>query len=173
MDEIDRKILSGLENGLTLTREPFKEIAARLEITPEEVVGRLIKLKKSGVIRRFGASMKPNNLGFSANAMVAWNVPENRVQEVGTYLSSLPEITHCYERKTVDGKWAYNLYMVTHARERQIINLLVDRISRAITINEYKILFSTKELKKTNVSLKNTAPFPAKASLVPSKNFRR
>ena len=105
MDEIDRKLLAGMEKGITLTTEPFNEIALQLGITPKEVVTRLRNLKEKGVIRRFGASIKPNNIGFSANALVAWKVPENRVQEIGAYLSKYQEISHCYERKTVNGRW--------------------------------------------------------------------
>ena len=151
MDEIDRKLLAGMEKGITLTTEPFKEIALQLGITPKEVVTRLCNLKDKGVIRRFGASIKPNNVGFSANALVAWKAPENRVQEIGVYLSKYQEISHCYERKTVNGRWDYNLYTVIHGREREVVQLIVKKISERIAISEYKILYSTRDLKR-NIS---------------------
>ena len=81
MDETDHKILAFMEKGITLAPKPFSEIAHRLRDPPEEVVARLGALKEKGVIRRFGASIKPNNVGFFANALVAWKVPESRVQE--------------------------------------------------------------------------------------------
>ena len=90
MDEIDRKLLAGMEKGIPLTAEPFKEIALQLGITPEEVVTRLSNLKEKGIIRRFGASLKPSNIGFLANALVAWKVPENRVQEIGASFVKIP-----------------------------------------------------------------------------------
>jgi len=159
-----------MERGITLTAEPFNEIAVQLGITPKEVVIRLCNLKEKGVIRRFGASIKPNNVGFSANALVAWKVPENRVQEIGAYLSKYQEISHCYERKTVKGKWDYNIYTVIHGREREVVKRVVKKISDEIAINEYKILYSTRDLKR-NISLGSSAVIPAKAPSMLSENF--
>jgi DNA-binding Lrp family transcriptional regulator len=172
LDEIDHKLLAGMEKGITLTTEPFNEIALQLGITPKEVVTRLCKLKEKGVIRRFGASIKPNNIGFSANALVAWKVPENRVQVIGAYLSKYQEISHCYERKTVNGRWDYNLYTVIHGREREVVQSMVKEISKGIAINEYKILYSTRDLKRTNISLGSSAMIPAKASAILPYDFR-
>jgi DNA-binding Lrp family transcriptional regulator len=163
LDEIDHKLLACMEKGINLTNQPFNEIALQLGITPKEVVTRLTKLKEEGVIRRFGASIKPNNIGFSANALVAWKVPEKRVQEIGDYLSKYHEISHCYERKTVLGRWDFNLYTVIHGRKREGVQRLVEEIAEGITINEYKILYSTRDLKRS-VSLNGAATIPAKGS---------
>jgi len=171
LDEIDRKILVGMEKGITLTSEPFNEIALQLGITPKEVLTRLCNLKEKGVIRRFGASIKPNNIGFSANALVAWKVPEKRVQEIGAFLSKYQEISHCYERKTVDGRWDYNLYTVMHGREREAVQRLVKEISDESGINEYKILYSTRDLKR-NVRLNSSTVLSAKASSTCSENVQ-
>jgi DNA-binding Lrp family transcriptional regulator len=171
LDEIDHKLLACMEKGIALNNQPFNEIALQIGITPEEVVTRLRNLKAEGVIRRFGASIKPNNIGFSANALVAWKVPENRVQEIGAYLSKYQEISHCYERKTVLGRWDFNLYTVIHGREREVVQRTVKEISEGIAINEYKILYSTKNLKR-NVSFGSSSMIPAKASSIPSENFR-
>jgi DNA-binding Lrp family transcriptional regulator len=149
MDEIDSKILLETNKGLLLTPEPFNEIAVQLGIPQKEVIARLVKLRESGVIRRFGALIKPNDLGFSANALVAWRVPENRVQEVGSRLAKISEVTHCYERVTVDGKWEYNLYTVLHARERGTLEQFVKYLSEANAVNDYLILYSTRDLKRT------------------------
>ena len=148
MDEIDRKIMLETNKGLLLTLEPFKDIAAQLGITPQEVIARIVKLRESGVIRRFGASIKPNDVGFSANALVAWKVPENRIQEVGIFFSKCGEITHCYERKAIAGKWEFNLYTVIHAREREGIEQLVNNLSKTTAINDYLVLYSIRDLKK-------------------------
>ncbi|MGA3059372.1 MAG: Lrp/AsnC family transcriptional regulator [Candidatus Bathyarchaeia archaeon] len=171
MDEIDLKLLAGMEKGITLTTAPFNDIALELGITPKEVVTRLCSLKEKCVIRRFGASLKPNSIGFSANALVAWKVPENRVQEIGTYLSKYQEISHCYERQTVNRRWDYNLYTVIHGRERAVVQSIVKEISEVTAISEYKILYSTKDLKR-NVSVGNFAVLPEKAPSMLCENFQ-
>lgn len=169
MDETNQKILEYLEKGIALTNEPFKEIAAQLGITQQEVIARLTKLKQEGAIRRFGASIKPNKIGFSANALVAWKVPQNRVQEVGFYLSRLPEISHCYERMVVPQRWEYNFYTVLHARERDGIESMVNQISVTASLKEYKILYSKRDLKRTFSPLTNgsnqSTSFPKKTEV--------
>ncbi len=165
MDEIDRKLLASMEKGIPLTTEPFNEIALQIGITPKEVITRLCSLKEKGVVRRFGASIKPNNIGFSANALVAWKVPENSVQEIGAYMSRYQEISHCYERETVNGRWDYNLYTVIHGREREVVQRMVKEISDGIGIREYKILYSTRDLKRT-VLPDSSAMISAKSSTV-------
>jgi siroheme decarboxylase len=152
LDEIDEKLLAQIIKGIALTPEPFREIARELGITQKEVVSRLTELKKEGIIRKFGASIKPNNIGYSANALVAWKVPADRIKEVGSQLSEHQDISHCYERKPVQGKWEYNLYTVMHARERENIQSMVNQISAEMAINEYKILYSTRDLKRTITS---------------------
>ncbi len=163
MDEIDQKLLALVIKGIALTPEPFREIARELGITQNEVIGRLTELKKEGIIRKFGASIKPNNIGYSANALVAWKVPADRIKEVGCQLSKHQDISHCYERKPVEGKWEYNLYIVMHARERENIQSMVNQISVGLAINEYKILYSTRDLKRTMTSSSrpNAVQFPA------------
>ncbi len=148
MDELDSKILFETNKGLLLTPKPFNEIALKLGITHQEVIARLVKLRESGVIRRFGASIKPNALGFSANALIAWKVPENRVQEVGSCLAKYPEVTHCYERKAIAGKWEYNLYTVMHRKNAKPCEQLSMNLSVATTVNDYQILYSTRDLKR-------------------------
>lgn len=152
MDEIDRKLLSEIEKGIPLTSEPFQEIAGIIGISQQEVTFRIAKLQESGVIRRFGASIRPRIVGLSANALIVWKVPENRLQEVGNLLSTFQEVTHCYARKTVPEKWGYNLYTVLHARERETIEQKVKKFSDAIKVDDYVILFSTRELKKTSIT---------------------
>lgn len=148
LDEVDCKILLEIERGIPLVTEPFRDIAKHLRITQKEVVSRLKKLREGEVIRRFGVTIKPRRVGLSANAVVVWKVPKNRVQEVGTVLSKYKEVTHCYERKTIPRKWKYNLYTVVHAQEREIIESMVKRFSDAVSVSDYLILFSKRELKK-------------------------
>jgi len=151
MDGMDQRILLAMEDGIPLTAEPFKEIAESLGIKEDELLLRLKELKERRIIRRFGASIRHRKVGLTANAMIAWKVPENRVREVGEFLSRLQEVTHCYERKTVPGRWEFNLFIVVHDYERGTIEQWTKKLSETIGIDEYLILFSTREFKKASV----------------------
>ena len=147
MDAIDQKLLAEAEKGLPLTPQPFHTIAEQIGITSQEVLARLQRLQENGVIRRFGLSLKPKDVGYNANALVAWKVPQNRIEEVGEYFSGYSDISHCYERGTIMGKWEYNVYTVIHAHERQTIEQLVRLLSEITGLSDYLILYSTRNLK--------------------------
>lgn len=147
MDEFDSKLLAKTEKGIPLTPQPFDQIAKDLRITPQEVLIRLQELQKNGIIRRFGASIKPHGVGYSANALVAWKVPAARIALVGEYFSQHTEVSHCYEREIMPGAWEYNFYTVIHAKERSLVQKMVQRFAFETNLCEYAILFSTRNLK--------------------------
>jgi DNA-binding Lrp family transcriptional regulator len=147
LDKIDTSLLLELSKGIPLTVQPFTDIAAKLGISLEEVLTRIASLKQTGIIRRVGVTIKPNNIGFVANAVVVWNVPCDRVNEVGLFLSSFKELTHCYERAPVQGRWMYNMYTVMHAQERQTIEQMTKILAETIGIQDYIIIYSKRDLK--------------------------
>lgn len=153
MDNRDLEILFALENGVPLVREPFSAIAAHLGITPEEVVGRLKRLREEKVIRKFGLFVRKNKLGIVANALVVWVVPRDRVQEVGEFLSGFREVTHCYERRTTP-RWRYNLYTMVHGVKRKSVSQFVKKLAEGARVEDYAILFSAREFvrRSTGVS---------------------
>jgi len=147
MDAIDQKLLAQAEKGIPLIPEPFEEIATNLGITSQEAISRLQKLRESGIIRRFGVSVKPNGVGYLANALVAWKVPQTRMAEVSQYFCRQKEVSHCYEREPVEGEWEYNLYTVMHAHERVTVEERVKQHATEVAVCDFLILFSAKNLK--------------------------
>ena len=120
VDPGDRNLLAVLEQGLPLTREPFAAIGRRLDIPESEVLDRLKRLKREGVIRRFKARIDQRKVGIMANALVAWRVPEDLYDEAGARLAMFPGVTHCYERRPVPGRWDYTHYTVHHGITREV-----------------------------------------------------
>jgi DNA-binding Lrp family transcriptional regulator len=152
MDETDIQLLKFIQDGIPIVSEPFKNIAKELALSEDEVLKRLDNLIKEGVIRRFGASIGHRVIGITANAMCTWNVPHERVEEVGAIMAGFPEVTHCYERPRFPD-WKYNLYTMIHAYSRRECEKIAKEISLATGIKDYSILFSEKEFKKTGVRL--------------------
>jgi len=152
MDEMDIELLKSAQDGIPVVSEPFLKIAEELGISEGEVLGRLENLIKQGVIRRFGASIGHRSIGITANAMCTWNVPDERVEEVGAIMAGFPEVTHCYERPRFPG-WKYNLFTMIHAYSRDECEKIAKEISNATGIRDYSILFSEREFKKTGVRL--------------------
>ncbi|KAF5411810.1 MAG: putative HTH-type transcriptional regulator [Candidatus Methanogasteraceae archaeon] len=152
IDESDLKLIRLTQDGIELVPNPFKEIADELGVSEDEVTDRIESLIERGIIRRFGASIGHRTLGIVANAMCAWNVPDERTEEVGAVMAGFDEVSHCYERMRYP-EWDYNLYTMIHARTREECEHVAHEISRATAISDYTILFSEREFKKTGVRI--------------------
>ncbi|HDL08527.1 MAG TPA: Lrp/AsnC family transcriptional regulator, partial [Desulfobacteraceae bacterium] len=115
LTELEKKIISLIQGDIPVTKRPYLELANRLMISENQLLQKLKDLCNRGIIRRFGATIRHQKSGFEANAMVAWRVAEDRVDEVGKKLASYRQVTHCYRRNPSDN-WPYNIYTMIHAK---------------------------------------------------------
>lgn len=151
LDKIDRQILVTLQGDLGDYPEPYARIAKDLNITEEDVIRRIKKMKNEGIIRRFGAMIRHIEAGIGYNGMVVWKVDPGRVEEVGAKLACFPEVTHCYERPPF-GKKGGTLFTMVHSSSEQGCMDIVLKMAQSIGIKEYEILFSERELKKISMT---------------------
>ena len=148
----EKAALRLLQADIPDTERPYLEIAERTGLTEAEVLDLLGHLKDEGVVRRFGATLRHQQAGYGANAMVAWFVEQDQdLDEVGAIMAQRPEITHCYQRVNCYA-WPYNLYTMVHARSREECLDVVQQLARIAQVPQYDILFSRKELKKTSMA---------------------
>ena len=155
LTEDEKALVRLLQDDLESVVAPFERVAALLRgqgVDADEawVIERTRAWVDSRVIRRFGAAIKHHKTGFSANAMGAWVVPEDRVEEVGAIMASFREVSHCYERPTTP-TWPNNLYTMIHGRTRQECVEVAGRIREATALAEPRLLYSTREFKKTSM----------------------
>lgn len=148
--KLEKKIIAAIQGDISITSKPYLEIANKLEISEKKLLGILADLCDQGVIRRFGATLHHQKSGFKANAMVAWKVDKSRIDEVGNQLASFKEVSHCYSR--IPGEnWPYTLYTMVHAKNSETCIKIASKMAERVTISDYKILFSKRELKKTSM----------------------
>lgn len=150
VSDTDKKIIGLIQGDLPLDPRPFAVLAEKIGIDEKEFVARVKALKEKGVIRRFGATLYHQEAGFGANAMVAWLVPEKRIEEVGRMMAEFREVTHCYQREP-QGDWKYNLYTMVHGETGEECRRIAGRMSQKTGVDEYDLLFSEKEFKKTSM----------------------
>ncbi len=145
------EILKIIQDNIPDGPLPFKTIAEMVGTSEARVIELILKLKREGYIRRFGATLKHQVAGYDWNVMVAWRVePEEKIREIEKQIVSVPEITHCYIRKT-HPEWPYNLYTMIHGRSEKECREIIKRIEEETGIREYQLLFSDEELKKTSM----------------------
>jgi siroheme decarboxylase len=165
VDETDRRLLAVLQNGLPLVARPYNEIGRLLGLSGEAVQSRLAKLKQLKILSRFGVVVRHHELGYGANAMVVWNVPDSEVRALGRCLAEFDFITLCYRRPR-HARWPYNLYCMIHGKSREEVlgNLewLVNHCGLQTTPHD--VLFSRRRFKQRGATYfveVNDAPSPS------------
>ncbi len=150
LTEIDKDFIRELQKDIKIISEPFKEKAINLSISTKELFKKAHEFEKNGVMRRFAAILRHREAGFTANGMIVWNIPDEQVDEIGRKLAEYPQVSHCYKRPKYPD-WEYNLFSMIHSRTMEAAEKIAKEISQTIKINDYKILFSSREFKKERV----------------------
>jgi DNA-binding Lrp family transcriptional regulator len=158
IDAIDRAIIEATQEGLPLTPQPYHDIANQLGLEAAEVIRRFKRMLAEGIIRRIAVVPNHYALGFKANGMSVWNVPDEHVREMGIKIGALDFVSHCYHRPRHLPDWPYNFFAMVHGRDRDEVETKAEKISEILGENdlEHRILYSTRILKKTGFRLQKS-----------------
>ena len=155
LDAVDRQIIVATQSGLPRVARPYHAIAAQLGVTAEEVMRRMRRMLETGIIRRIGAVPNHYALGYQANGMSVWDVPDERVRELGKKIGALDFVSHCYHRPRHPPAWPYNLFAMVHGRDRDEVEAKICVIADLLGTagRGHTVLYSTRILKKTGLRL--------------------
>jgi DNA-binding Lrp family transcriptional regulator len=148
--ELEKRIIASIQGDMPVVERPYRRIAADLGIEEQQLLDVLQRLVRRGVIRRFGATLRHQKSGFSANAMTAWRVDEERMDAVGAIMASFKEVSHCYRRDPTP-EWKYNLYTMIHGKSEDDCRRTAEKMAQKAGVKTYALLFSRRELKKTSM----------------------
>ncbi|HHJ14982.1 MAG TPA: Lrp/AsnC family transcriptional regulator [Gammaproteobacteria bacterium] len=153
--ELDRRLVLATQAGLPLHARPWHWLATELGTTPQRVMARLAQMKADGRIRRIGVLPNHYRLGYVANGMSVWDIPDEHVDEAGRQVGTLACVSHCYRRPRHLPKWPYNLFAMVHGHSRSEVLARVADIARILgnRVRTHDVLFSTRILKKTGMRL--------------------
>lgn len=150
LSEEEKGIIRVTQEDMPVVERPFSVYAERLGIREDIILRKLKDFKERGIMRRFAAVLYHRNAGFLSNGMVVWKIPEDIIDEVGSRIASYRAVSHCYERTTND-VWQYNLFSMIHAKKRDDLERIVEEIQMETGVEDYAILYSTREFKKKRV----------------------
>ena len=155
LDATDRRLIVETQSGLPLTPRPYHALAGRLGIAPEDVMARLQRMLECGLIRRIGAVPNHYALGYKANGMSVWDVPDDRVRTLGHAIGEFNFVSHCYHRPRILPDWPYNLFAMVHGRDRGEVEAKVAQIAALLGDADrgHAVLYSTRILKKTGLRI--------------------
>ncbi len=146
----EKDVIRELQEDVDLVPRPFDGMVERLGISHRELFDLAADFQDRKIMRRFSAVLHHRRAGFKANSMAVWNVPEDRAVEVGTIMAGSRWVTHCYQRPTFPD-WRYTHFSMIHATTRNECESVAKQISEATGIDDYMLLYSTREYKKTRV----------------------
>lgn len=160
IDAIDRAIIVATQGGLPLVPRPYHAIAESLQLEPEQVMKRMLRMQQVGVIRRLGVVPNHYAIGYRANGMSVWDVPDTLVDQLGASVGSFEFVSHCYRRPRCLPQWPYNLFAMVHGKSRDEVEAQVAQIAAFLGehVRSHTILYSTRILKKTGLRLNQKDP---------------
>lgn len=147
LDNLEKKILSAVQYGIPISLTPYQDLADKIGITSEQLLGILRNWRADKKIRRLGAIVNHFRMGHGIGAMVVWSVPDERVQHVGELFASFPKVSHAYQRPSRE-QWPYNLYTMVHAASKEELEQTIRTMSQQSGVAEYRDLKTVRELKK-------------------------
>ena len=143
-DELTAALISAISRGLPMVSRPYAALAEELNCSEQTVIDGIARLAARGDLKRFGVVVRHRQLGYRANAMVVWDIPDLRIDEVGRMMSSFDFVTLCYQRPRRLPHWPYNLFCMIHGRDRDAVNQQVDLVAAQCGLTEVprRILYS-------------------------------
>ena len=147
LSEKEQAIVRALQNDLPLVKEPYKEVAALIGMSEEELLEGIRALQEKGCLKRMSIALRHNNVGYTINVMTVWDVNPADIERLGKKMAAHPKVTHCYERKK-DPEFDYNLYAMVHAQSEEEYQELLQELYDIAQPIKYMELRTIRELKK-------------------------
>ena len=139
-----------VQEDLPLVERPFAAQAEMIGCSETDVLDALASFKERNLMRRFAAVMNHRSAGYKANAMGVWAVPADRLDEIGPQMAGFARVSHCYRRPVYED-WPYSVFTMVHGLNARECEDTIAAIRDETGIDEYTLLWSVKEYKKTRV----------------------
>jgi DNA-binding Lrp family transcriptional regulator len=150
LTDLEIATISVVQEDLPLVEHPFAAQAATIGCTEDDVLSALASFKERKLMRRFAAVMNHRSAGYKANAMGVWAVPEDQLDEVGPKMAGFARVSHCYRRPVYED-WPYSVFTMVHGMNARECEDTIAAIRSETGVDEYALLWSVKEYKKTRV----------------------
>ena len=150
LNDAQRALVLALQEGLPLEPAPYARLAQRAGLRESEVLATLQAWIAARVINRFGVIVRHHELGYRANAMVVFDVPDGAVHAAGRGAAAQPFVNLCYRRQRQLPEWRYNLYCMIHGVDRAAVEAQIAQLRAACGLAGFphEVLFSRQRFKQ-------------------------
>ncbi len=133
LTKLQKRLCNLLQEGLAICREPYADLAKKLESDEETILQEVRQLEEAGVIRRVCAIINARALG-RAGTLVAAHIPEEDLEGVVGVINSLEGVSHNYLRKHY-----YNLWFTLQAKSPEHIEVAISKLSARLGVEFYSL----------------------------------
>ena len=130
MEKKEKALLNEIQSNFPIVSRPFEEIGNRLDLTEDEVINAVKRLKDSGVIRRIGGNFHSRRLDYTSTLCAA-KVPEDKIERFVQMVNRYPGVTHNYLRNN-----AYNVWFTFIAEDMEVIERSLREIAQETGIHD-------------------------------------
>ena len=141
LDDIDKAIINRIQSEFPIASRPYLELANELGLTEKEVLDRVARLKKNGIIRRIGGNFVPGKLGF-VSTLCAARVPADKIEHFARIVNRYPGVTHNYQRDN-----QYNVWFTFISPSMDEIKVNLKKIAEESGVSDILNLPATKVFK--------------------------
>jgi len=148
-----------LQQGLPICEHPYSALAKDLKISEDTLLEAIAELQTQGLIKRFGIVVRHRELGYRANAMVVWDIPDDIVDEVGDRIGHAQQVTLSYRRPRRLPDWPFNLFCMIHGKDRYQVRSEIDSLIQCEQLSQYpcRVLFSSRRFKQQGADYVGTS----------------
>lgn len=151
LSDIHYEVIKHAQKDIEIVNEPFKAMIDEMGISYETFFEIMNELQETGVMRRYASILNHRKAGFSANAMVVWDVDEAKGAEIGESAASFSAVSHCYLRPKYEN-WPFNLFTMVHGKTTEDTQSTIDAIAKEIEYKSHMPLYSSREFKKVRIT---------------------
>ena len=151
-----------LQEGLPFVSRPYQQLAEQVGSTEQSVIDCVSHWQSSGLIKRMGLVVNHKNIGYTANAMVVWDVAQKQLETVANKLAKEPMVTLCYQRPRRLPQWPYNLFCMIHGTDKATV---LQQIEQIVARHQFQnipreVLFSYHQFKQCGGKFVDYSPDP-------------
>jgi len=150
-EDQQERLKAAIQDGLPLTATPYRTLSLQLDLPEPLVMEQIQHWLRDGYIKRMGLVVRHHAVGYQSNAMVVWNIADDKVDQVGELLRQADCVTLCYKRSRQLPDWPYNLYCMIHGKSRESVLTQLELLTRQNKLQHIprSILFSNQQFKQT------------------------
>jgi len=104
LDDLDKNLLYIIQTEFPLESEPFIVLGQRLGVDEDEVIRRISRFKKEGIVRLISPVLNPKQIGYQTT-LIAMRVRSELLAKAAQTIAEHPLVSHCYERNHDFNLW--------------------------------------------------------------------